>query len=265
MASDLHRRFAAPEEAAADDIAQFLRATERLPGVQRIRGAMSDALPADLAGCTLADLGCGPGWETERLAAARPESRVIGVDHNETLIEAARKRTPNGRPEWVCADITQSGCEPGTVDIVRTERVLMYLPDLRAGVEAIVPLLSPRGRIITFELDYGGTVLAPGTATDAVLEGIQQQFEAALPQPWAGRRLPGLLHHHGLVVNAEPFIFSADHVVWRRIVRDTITNGVVDGALDAAAVVPWLTELDDPSFPGFRAFITGVLTTAMRP
>jgi SAM-dependent methyltransferase len=43
---------------------------------------------------TCLDLGCGPGWFTERLAALGPFS-VTGVDGREDLITQAKKRVPN--------------------------------------------------------------------------------------------------------------------------------------------------------------------------
>jgi hypothetical protein len=49
---------------------------------------------------------------------------------------------------------------------------------------------------------------------------------ASLPQPLAGRRIPGLLAERGLRnVAADPFSFVVNELVWRRIVGDTLTAG----------------------------------------
>lgn len=74
-----------------------------------------------------------PGWETQRLAAAHPGTRVVGLDHNPALIAAARARVPGGHPESVCADLTDAVLPAGSVDVVRAERVLMYVADLTAA------------------------------------------------------------------------------------------------------------------------------------
>ena len=87
-------------------------------------------------------------------------------------------------------------------------------------------LLRPGGRLAPFELDYGATMLAPGAASDAVLRRAGDALLASLPQPLAGRRIPGLLAERGLRdVAADPFSFVVNEPVWRRIVGDTLTAG----------------------------------------
>jgi SAM-dependent methyltransferase len=264
VASDLHDTFPDPGCADAREVADFLLAVDRLPGVRRVRHAMSACLPAPRAGRTVVDLGCGPGWETERLAASRPGERVIGVDHNPALVAAARARVPGGHPEWRCAELSHTGLPAGSVDVVRTERVLMYVADLGVAVEQIVALLRPAGQVVSFELDYGGTLLSPGRASDDTVRRVAAHLERSLPQPWAGRRLPGMFHERGLSVTAEPHAVAVDRTVWRWIVRDTVLRAVADARLDPAGVDEWLIELDVPDFPGFRTAFTGVLTTARR-
>ena len=46
-------------------------------------------------------------------------------------------------------------------EAIRTERVLMYLPDpdFERVVDALIGLLRPAGRLVLFELDYGATIL----------------------------------------------------------------------------------------------------------
>lgn len=263
MPSDLHRGFPDPARVDGHDVAEFLLAADRLPGLRRVRRAMR-ARTVVATGGILVDLGCGPGWETARLAAGSTGARVVGVDHNPVLIAAARARVPGGHPEWVCADLTEPGLAPGSVEVVRTERVLMYVPDLAAAVGQIVGLLHPGGRVVAFELDYGATVLAPGHAPVSLVRAATARMERSLPQPWAGRLLPGLLHDHGLSVTTEPHSFDVNAVVWRRIVRDTLASAPDDGQVDRDGLTEWLTELDDPVFPGFRAAFTGILTTAER-
>jgi hypothetical protein len=86
---------------------------------------------------------------------------------------------------------------------------------------------------------------------------------ASLPQPLAGRRIPGLLAAQGLRdIVASPFSFSVSEPVWRRIVRDTLTAGPSPDP----AVSAWLGEQAAAAACGeFVAAFTGVLTTASRP
>jgi hypothetical protein len=81
-------------------------------------------------------------------------------------------------------------------------------------------------------------------------------LEAAMPQPWAGRRLPRVLAAHGLAdVSAHPISFALSEPVWRRIVHGTLH------ALDAG-ISAWLDELAPAAARGeFVAAVTGVLST----
>jgi hypothetical protein len=92
------------------------------------------------------------------------------------------------------------------------------------------------GRLALFELDYGATTLAPGNAGDAVLRRASEGLRASLPQPLAGRRIPGLLAARELRdIVATPLSFAVSGPVWRRIVSDTLTAGAPpDPAVDTA-------------------------------
>jgi ubiquinone/menaquinone biosynthesis C-methylase UbiE len=41
------------------------------------------------------------------------------------------------------------------VDGVRTERVLMYVPDQQRAISELARVVRPGGRVVAFELDYG--------------------------------------------------------------------------------------------------------------
>ncbi len=45
------------------------------------------------------------------------------------------------------------------VDGVRTERVLMYVPDQQRAVSELARVVRPGGRVVAFELDYGATLV----------------------------------------------------------------------------------------------------------
>jgi hypothetical protein len=125
-----------------------------------------------------------------------------------------------------------------------------------------IGLLRSGGRLALFELDYGATILAPGAASDAVLRRAGDALLASLPQPLAGRRIPGLLAERGLRdVVADPFSFVVNELVWRRIVGDTLTAG---SSFDPA-IATWLRQQAAAAARGeFVAAFTGVLTTANR-
>jgi ubiquinone/menaquinone biosynthesis C-methylase UbiE len=262
--SSTNAAFRDPRRASTRRLTDFLHEADLLPGMRAVQRAMREAI-ALRPGMRLLDAGCGIGLETSRLAASHPHARVVGLDRNAELLETARRRGPQrSNLEWLEADLIALDLPEASFDAVRTERVLMYLPDgaFERGLSELVRLLRPGGRLALFELDYGATILAPGADDDGAARRAAEALCAALPQPLAGRRIPGLLTASGLRdVVATPFSFAVTPSVWRRIVRDTLT---AVAALDPG-VRAWLREQDAAvRRDEFAAAFTGVLTTARR-
>jgi ubiquinone/menaquinone biosynthesis C-methylase UbiE len=167
-AHDLHAAFRDPRRASTRGLTDFLEDADRLPGMRTVQLAMRRAIALG-PGMRLLDAGCGVGLETSRLAAAHPHTRVVGLDHNAGLLEIARRREPQPRNlQWLEADLTAPGLPEASFDAIRTERVLMYLPDgtFERVLGELARLLCPGGRLALFELDYGATILASGTDGD---------------------------------------------------------------------------------------------------
>ncbi len=257
MTRDLHRGFHDPRHGAADDLVTFLEEADRLPGFQPVRDAMREAIDPR-PGMRLLDAGCGVGLETARLAEDHPDMHVTGVDRNIELLEIARRRSP--QVEWVEADLTDLDLAP-EFDAVRTERVLIHVPDVATVVDNLIGVLAPGGKLALFELDYGATILAPG-ADRELAERVSETLYASLEQPQAGRLLPGLLAERGLTdVVATPYAFAPNQQIFERIVKNTVIAGSPD-----PEVADWLDRQRDAAANGdFVAAFTGVLTTATRP
>jgi SAM-dependent methyltransferase len=264
---DLHEGFRDPRSVAADELVRFLREADRLPGIRAIQGAMRrrfDLRP----GARLLDAGCGIGLEAARLAAEHPTVFVTGLDRNAELLRIARRELEPPPPNltWLEGDLVALELPDACFDVVRTERVLMYLPDpeLDRAIDELVRLLRPRGRLVLFELDYGGTILPAGGHGDAVVRRVDDLLDDSLPQPRAGRRIPGLLSDRGLLdVEAHPFSFAVNEPVWRRIVHDTlIARTREDDRLDPSARA-WLDDQSEAAARGaFLGAFSGILTTA---
>jgi len=141
----------------------------------------------------------------------------------------------------------------------------MYVPDpeLDRAIDELVRLLRPGGRLVLFELDYGGTILPAGGHGDAIVRHVNELLDDSLPQPRAGRRIPGLLSDRGLLdVEAHPFSFAVHEPVWRRI-HDTLLASTREGdGLDPSAR-SWLDDQSEAATRGaFLAAFSGILTTA---
>jgi ubiquinone/menaquinone biosynthesis C-methylase UbiE len=257
---DLHDGFRDPTQVPADQLIHFLEAADRLPGMRAAQRAMREAIDPR-PGLRLLDAGCGIGLEAARLAKDYPGLHVTGLDRNAEMLAHARQRAPT--VAWLDADLTDLDLPAASFDVVRTERVLMYLPGdaFERVVDALVELLAPGGRMTLFELDYGGTILAPGGAADGLVDRVALELYDSLPQPRAGRVLPRLLAERGLgEISGTPFSFTPGDQVWRRIVKDTVL-----ARSPAPDVADWLERQGLAAARGeFVGAFTGVLTTATR-
>ncbi len=265
-AHDLHEGFRDPRRVPAGDLERFLEQADRLPGVRAIQEALRRAADPR-PGTDLLDAGCGIGLETARLAAEYPDTLVTGLDRNAELLGIARRRADPQLTNlrWLHADLVGLDLPDASFDAIRTERVLMYLPDdaFEVVVGDLIRLLRPGGRLALFELDYGATILAPGSASDIVLQQVHDALLDSLRQPTGARRLPGLLAARGLHdVTGTPFSFALNEAVWQRIINDTLT---ADAPLEPA-ITAWLGELAAAAARGeFVTAITGILTAGSRP
>jgi ubiquinone/menaquinone biosynthesis C-methylase UbiE len=261
--ANLHEGFRDGRTAEAEALVRFLEDADRLPGFVAIRRAMREAMDVR-PGMRVLDAGCGIGLEAWRLAAEHPRAHVTGLDRNAELLRIARSRsgTQTGSVEWIEGDLLDLPLDGASFDVVRTERVLMYLADplFEQVLNDLIGILRPGGRFVLFELDYGATILPDAGHDIAVVRRAHAVLERSLPQPWAGRRLPQLLAERGLLdVTASPYSFAVSEPVWRRIVHDTLHGA--DPALSA-----WLADSEQLVAGGvLSAVFTGILTTARIP
>jgi SAM-dependent methyltransferase/uncharacterized protein YbaR (Trm112 family) len=104
-----------------------------------------------LEGRSLAlDAGCGLGREALRMAAARHECRVFGLELSDCVDEAARharERGGGGNVTFVQGDLMTPPFANGRFDYVVSEGVLHHTPDTRLALLALVPLLAPGAQI----------------------------------------------------------------------------------------------------------------------
>lgn len=124
----------------------YLRSsTPRTQGVLDLLGRVRHPRPQ-----LIADLGCGPGNNTELIARHWPEALVIGVDNSTDMITAARERERPGHLEFLHADLT-SWQPAGTFDIVLLSAVLQWIPNHVALLPRLAALLRPGG-VLGFQM-----------------------------------------------------------------------------------------------------------------
>ena len=214
---DLHQGFREPAHAPAHALARFLEEVDRLPGIRAIRAAMREAV-ALKPGTRLLDAGCGSGIETARLAQAKPRALVTGLDRNVELLRDA----PRG-PRWLEGDLHDPGLPAGSFDVVRTERVLMYVPDLHRALDALRGCSRRRAASCSSSSTTARRSSRPRRLRRP-RRGARRRAAGRLapaaarrpPAPAAAGRARGARHRR------RPFTFAVNEPVWRRIVYATL-------------------------------------------
>lgn len=147
------------------------------PGDARVRAAFDRAAPSydaaaefqrlicdrliemlahDLAPRDIADLGCGTGYTSERLALRFPEARIAAIDFAPAMLNVARSR--NRARYWIAADVQRLPLAPGSMDLVCSSLALQWCAPAAAFAEA-ARVLRPGGR-------FALATVGPGTLSE---------------------------------------------------------------------------------------------------
>lgn len=103
------------------------------------------------------DLGCGNGPATMALVRRWPDAQIIGVDSSEQMLARAREIDPDGRVEWVHADVADVH-PPDHTDVLTTNATLQWVPGHDDLIRRWVGELAPGG---WFAMQVPGNFGAP--------------------------------------------------------------------------------------------------------
>src|SRR5947208_13530831 len=111
------------------------------------------------AGLRAIDLGIGAGYFTERFLNNFPNSRVLGIDGAQAMVELAKARLTSlaSRVQFAIGDfrkLQELAPGAGTADVVFSAYALHHLsrPDKEKVLRAVVELLVPGGWFINADL-----------------------------------------------------------------------------------------------------------------
>jgi SAM-dependent methyltransferase len=108
---------------------------------------------ASWAGRTIVDLGCGSGFWLPVYAAEA--ARTIGVEPDQLLLAAARRRTA-GRPrvETLAGSAEHIPLPESSADVVHARFAYFFPPGAGAGLAEVLRVLRPGGRLVVVDNDY---------------------------------------------------------------------------------------------------------------
>jgi SAM-dependent methyltransferase len=115
-------------------------------GLRLVHLRAYDEAVAHAANRDVLDVGCNTGYGTVRfLPVAR---RVVGVDVSPAAIDAARRRTVGGRPEFVLTSGLELPFADASFDLVSSFQVLEHVPDPLVYLREIARVTRAGGEVI---------------------------------------------------------------------------------------------------------------------
>lgn len=241
--------------------ARFLDEANKHPAIVASKAIIIDGLC--LRGTErVLDVGCGMGADVFELAAhVGKTGHVTGVDSSASLIEEARRRA-QGRDLPVTFEVGDAQAlqfADGAFDAVRTERLLMHVPDADRAFSEMVRVLRPDGRLSVFDFDWE-TQFCDSPYRE-VTRKIAQSFCDGMQQGWIGRRLPRLFRKHGFSDVSVAYRTMTPHFeLLQLLLGGHVARAVTAGILSGEEADSWWTDLaranrEGDFLYGFTAFI----------
>ncbi len=190
--------------AFSSDAATKLIAAYRAPDLVRQRDATLQRLGLN-HGERIVDVGCGPGFLCEMMAAAiGPVGQVIGIDISEDLIRFATSSKTSETIDYRVGDATALPVNAEEFDVAVSTQVLEYVADADAALREMARVLRPGGRAFIIDTDFDSWVWHAGDAER--MARIMKAWDMHCADPRLPRTLAPRLRAAGFrVVNVEAY------------------------------------------------------------
>ncbi|MGH0032901.1 MAG: methyltransferase domain-containing protein [Myxococcota bacterium] len=181
------------------DLARALELQYQRPQMV-LRRAAALRLAAPKLGEDVLDVGCGPGFLCNDLAAGVGErGSVLGVDQSESMLGLAKARCA-GWPwaRFELGDAASLPADDAAFDLVMSTQVLEYVSDIDRALSEIARVLRPGGRTLLLATDWRS--VAWHSSDDARMDRMLAAWEEHLAHPALPRTLAARLEARGLRV-----------------------------------------------------------------
>lgn len=230
------------------DVEAYIRALEafdEIPQLQQLKRIARDMVRP---GASVLDVGCGFGLETVRLARIVGQAgRVAGIDKSADFIAVAKKRAAAAglAIDYRAGEAQALPYADASFDIVRAERLLIYLKDWEKAVAEMKRVARPGATLAFIEPEFGTTTInLPDRAL--VRRVMAHEADTAVVESW----LPGQLFYaltdlglHNVTVSTRVVLFPQDLAAI--YFTDVGRNAAKDGAISQAELSAWLAAIAD--------------------
>ena len=241
---------ASPKGEHRSDFAAYVAALEAFDALSQLQElkALARTQTQTAPGRTVLDVGCGFGLETLRLArAVQPGGQVSGIDLSSEFIDEAQRRAAAAdlAIQFRTGDAQSLPYAEASFDIVRAERVMIYLSDPAKALAEMRRVAKPGGRIAIIEPDFGTNAInvADRALTRAVLD---HECDANVPQGWLVRDLQGMLADVGfkqVEIATRIVLFTPELAAG--YFTQTGRSALQAGVIDAAGLELWTNAIAD--------------------
>ena len=99
-------------------------------------------------GEVILDCGCGEGFYVMVISQLFPKVKIVGFDHDKSLLEKAKKWVGNNKNvTWVLGDIYEIPYPNSYFDKVILSEVLEHIPNDKRALKEVKRVLKPNGKI----------------------------------------------------------------------------------------------------------------------
>ncbi len=102
------------------------------------------------------DLGCGNGIDVHTMAKSYSNTKIIGIDHDTTLIDIAKKNTTASNVSFIHSEAHDIPFDSNSINGLRAERIIQHLSNPEDVLKEVYRVLKENSPFVIVETDWHG-------------------------------------------------------------------------------------------------------------
>lgn len=154
-------------------------------------------------GAFAADFGCGTGAISITLAQELPETKIIGIDSNESLLNKGRALSERlgltSRLKFLRSDVGQMTLQNSSVDFAYARLVMQHVKQPMNVIREMKRTVKPGGNVCVLDIDDGFVALHPTLqGVTSMMDEVAQHQKEIGGDRFIGRKLFHIFKLSGL-------------------------------------------------------------------